>query len=497
MAAPQQGGMEQFQQQPNFTYTPYNQMDWQNFQATNVRQWEGSKPEELERKGEQLKAGGELSQAHPAFEGARGCKDVFFALLFLATAGSMIGYSALKWDEVNERLTGANLPSLTVVGTAAGASTGASLFICLFWITLMSRAPSCVVWTSLILSPCIIIAIGLGLMVLEPIFGAIMVAIGLCSLGCVCICWRPFIPFTIELTEVLAGVIKEYPAMMFVSLQGGIFGMMWPIATIVTMLASADLINDAQNPSNYYVYGFVFLFLWGTQVAYYYTHTCLCGVFGRWYYQKETSGAVTKAVMHASTTAFGSICFGAFLVALIRTVEFAIRQARIQAQEEGNMVLTVVLCVLECVVSLIGDMLEWFSEWAYVQVAVRGTSFIQSAQITYTMCTCGNVDLIIADLLIDSVANLAVMLCAAGGAVAGGAAVFLSFPNDNTFVGGGMILGLITGVMVGSAAGAMVTSGSKTILASWAEDPEKLKEKHPKIHEKFVAKAAGNHDIND
>lgn len=477
--------------QPNYNY---NQTDWRNFQAMQVRQWEGSDERTLERKGEQLKAGGELSQQHPAFEGARGCKDAFFGLLFLATAGTMMGYSAYKWDQVDQYLSQANFPSLTVVGTAAGASAGVSLVLCLFWITLMSRAPSCVVWTSLILGPTVTIGIGLALMVLNPLMGGIMVALGLCSLGCVCICWRPFIPFTIELTEVLAGVIKEYPAMMFVSLQGGIFGMLWPIATIVTMLASADLINDGQNPSNYYVYGFVFLFIWGTQVAYYYTHCCLCGVFGRWYYQKETSGAVAAAVKVASTTAFGSICFGAFLVAAIRTAEVAIRHARRQAQEEGNMVLCVVLAILECIVSMIGDILEYFSEWAYVQVAVRGTSFIESAQITFTMCTCGNVDLIISDLLIDSVANLAILLCAAGGAAAGGAALFLSFPDDHAFVGGGMIFGLVIGVMVGSAAGAMVTSGSKTILASWAEDPQKLTEKHPQIARRFESKAAGNRD---
>ncbi|CAE8634940.1 unnamed protein product [Polarella glacialis] len=86
----------------------------------------------------------------------------------------------------------------------------------------------------------------------------------------------------------------------------------------------------------------------------------------------------------ALTTSFGSICFGALLVAAMRAWEAFLCQARKQAQQEGNTACCLLLMAVECVVSCIGDILEYFSEWAYVQCAVRGVSFVEAARITYS-----------------------------------------------------------------------------------------------------------------
>merc|ERR1719188_1257394 len=108
------------------------------------------------------------------------------------------------------------------------------------------------------------------------------------------------------------------------------------------------------------------------------------------------------------------------------------------------MVCCVLLVLLECVVSCLGDILEYFSEWSYVQCAVRGVSFIEAARITYSMITCANLYFVIQDLLINSVVSLCAILCAAAG---GGPCTIA-----------GAVVGLISGLLFGGATAGILTS---------------------------------------
>jgi len=201
-----------------------------------------------------------------------------------------------------------------------------------------------------------------------------------------------------------------------------------------------------------------------------------------------------SSIKNATTTSLGSIAFAAFLVAAVRTVQFAISMARQQAQEEGSPVLIAILCCLECLVACVADLLEWFSEWALVQVAIRGTSFIESAKITYTMATQGNLLSIVIALLIDSVANMAILLCMSLSGLAAAGAVYLSqsaSPNWMTLTGIGAGIGLLPGLFIGTTAGSLVSSGAKSVLMSWAESPEVLAQLRPELALKFEKAASG------
>merc|ERR1719272_56493 len=155
-------------------------------------------------------------------------------------------------------------------------------------------------------------------------------------------------------------------------------------------------------------------------------HVTYCGVFGRWYYKKDKGSMLRKSVGVALTTSFGSIVLGSFLVAFVRALEATVRSARRDAQQEGNMVCCVMLLLVECFIGCIGDILEYFSEWAYVQCAVRGGSFFEAARITLTFFTCANVQYILSDLLLNSVVNLGTLLCACTGAAAGAGAGYIA-----------------------------------------------------------------------
>merc|ERR1712048_607795 len=165
-------------------------------------------------------------------------------------------------------------------------------------------------------------------------------------------------------------------------------------------------------------------------------------------YGKNQDTPLRSSLNVALTTSFGSIVFGSFLIAGIRALELVVRTARRDAQEEGNIVTVILLCVVELIISCIGDILEYFSEWAYVQCAVRGASFFQAARITYSMFTCANLQYILSDLLLDSVVNLGSFACAALAAGAGALLAF-SLGGNSTAIIWCAVIGLWSGVVAG------------------------------------------------
>jgi len=225
-----------------------------------------------------------------------------------------------------------------------------------------------------------------------------------------------------------------------------------------------------------------FVTTWGCMVCSTVCHTTYCGVFGRWYFKKDCATPLASSLKVALTTSFGSICFGTMLVAAFQSLEQIAKNVRQKAQV-NNPALCIIALIIECVIGCIGDILEYFNEWAYVQCAVRGASFIEAAKITYSMMTCSNMQYILSDLLINSVVNFGALLCGLEGAIAGFAA--------GHAVGGmqvaifGAAIGWIAGLMAGGTSVGILGSGTKTILALWAEDPEPLEKTHPDVHESF------------
>jgi len=256
--------------------------------------------------------------------------------------------------------------------------------------------------------------------------------------------------------------------------------------------ASVHRKDDLKNASRGQEYGIYFalcfLTVWGMQVFCNICHVTYCGVFGRWYHRVDGT-PLTKSLAVACTTSFGSICFGSFLIAAVRALEMTISAARRDAQEEGNILCCVILLVLECVVACLGDILDYFSDWAYVQCAVRGVSFFEAARITYSMMTCANAYAVVQDLLINSVVSLGALLC---GLVGCGVGAFTGWQCTRLqaviVTGGGG--GFIFGSVAGCAAASILSSGTKTILALWAENPEPLKRNHPDIHQAFENRVA-------
>lgn len=323
--------------------------------------------------------------------------------------------------------------------------------------------------------------------------GFLFILLGLLSLFCVFFCWRHLIPFMIKLVEVVATIIQENPMMIAVSLLGSALGIAWAVImgfSFYGLHAEFYAPNASEKPGTteqgfgYFLYFCVVLvFIWGGLTASNLCHVTYCGVFGRWYMNQDDGKRLRKSFMVAIGPSFGSICFGSFIIAVIRALEYTVRMMRRDAQEDGNIVCCIILLIVECLISCVGDFMEYFSEWAYVQVAIRGCSFCQAVKITYAMCSCANISYIIQDLLLDSVVNLGSLICAVVG-TAVGAAVGYALGSAEKLLAG-LIIGLFAGFICGATAIGVMSSGVKTILSLWAETPDQLYHSRPELHAEF------------
>jgi len=223
-------------------------------------------------------------------------------------------------------------------------------------------------------------------------------------------------------------------------------------------------------------------------VAFNTCHVTFCGVFGRWYYGKNDSQSVKTSAKVAFGSSFGSICLGSLIIAVVRAMEAVARKMMNDAEESGNYVACVIACIITCIIQCIGDILEWISLYAYVQVAVRGLGFIDATKATYSMATISNLIYVVSAILVEWVVGMGAAFCGLTGGVVAGLLGYLAcdVPEFCVVLAViGAIFGLLSGCIAGGSAVGVMNSGSVTILMSWAEKPEVLQRTHPELHTKF------------
>ncbi|CAE7201662.1 pns-1 [Symbiodinium natans] len=384
----------------------------------------------------------------------------------------------------------------------------ASIVASLVFLELAKHFSELVIWCALLLGPSVMIVLGALMMVpvegkwpMPGIIGAIKFSLGCCFFVCVLCCWRDLVPFSAALMRTIIKVMEIHTSMMFVSIWGALMSCAWSLLCCMSLLAffihdeeAMAKLTKGKASSSPAKAGFVFVFgfvqYWGLMVAMDAAYTACCGVFGRWYFAKDRRPGdtpVMSAIKDAYTTSFGSICLGAFIVALIRALELLVRTLRREAQEDGNIVLCLILLMVECVIDCIGDIMEWVCSWAYVQCALRGLSFFQACSATFALAVHAGVDSIVSRSVVGMVPLLGALpagLCAGGGA---GYLVFSMTAQDCTqgerwtVVVICMWLGLCTSW----AALMPLKSGASTIIMCFAEEPDYLRNLDPSLHHKF------------
>lgn len=119
---------------------------------------------------------------------------------------------------------------------------------------------------------------------------------------------------------------------------------------------------------------------------------CSCAVFG--------------SLFRSLTYAFGSICFGSLLQAVVGVFRWLIESARNQRDNaENSFCGSIFLCILECLARLFEDILSYFNQWAYVFVGIYGFSYLDSGRKVLELFQARGWTTIITDNLVGYVLN--------------------------------------------------------------------------------------------
>ena len=103
------------------------------------------------------------------------------------------------------------------------------------------------------------------------------------------------------------------------------------------------------------------------EVVKYVVHCTTSGVTAAWYYTPDSHNPTLGSLKRALTTSFGSICFGALLISVIKTLRAILRNAA-RENRRGNVGVAILICMARCMLSCIDRLAELFNEFGFAYV---------------------------------------------------------------------------------------------------------------------------------
>lgn len=206
----------------------------------------------------EVKRGGSIMQQNEHFVEQRTCRDVIWAGLFIILA-ACVAFGA-AWTIVQvfsfENLEEAKLQKLFLklhenafmygMLSMLTAALSAALFSIAF-LQFTKMATECVVWTSLILGPMMLICCGAYTMTqswpLPGCVGVLMVLGGGCLLSCVICCYKDLVPLTVKLLKTAIHVIELHPSMMILCVISSMIAAAWSLACFACLFG-LSIIDD-------------------------------------------------------------------------------------------------------------------------------------------------------------------------------------------------------------------------------------------------------------
>lgn len=309
--------------------------------------------------------------------------------------------------------------------------------------------------------------------------GIVFIAIGVLELAFAWL-FRSRIAFAGDTLSCVANVFRQFRGMNWVA-----WIMILPMTAWILLWFSAfrrvALIISEDGSAIAWLLAFYLIFslYWTTQVMNNVLHVSCSGVYATWYFMAEqlpprpTLGSVKRAL----TTSFGSICFGSLLVAAIKTVRaFAILRG-----DDGNCI----ACFMDCILSVIDSIFQYFNRYAYVQVAVYGKTFCQSAKATWNMFKLHGFEAVINDDFTGNVLFMGTILGAIFAGLAAGLFALLFEHASHDTIAVYMVCAFVVGLLLSSLTMQVIDSGVATIFVCFVEQPERLQALDSEFYNKF------------
>jgi len=184
----------------------------------------------------------------------------------------------------------------------------------------------------------------------------------------------------------LAIVVAAFLA--FVAFWVSSFMYLWSIPDSSVQVGPSDAPQFNQKVRNLLIYQ-VFAFLWvAAFLSGVYQHVVAGSVSG-WYFSRDVMSAgkprenAMTSLFHAVTTSFGSLAFGALVLAFVQFLNFLLELSK--KSNSTNKFLVCLVSCLQCLLSCIEGIVKYINKFAYIYVGFRQQSAYVLIQLTTTL----------------------------------------------------------------------------------------------------------------
>lgn len=348
------------------------------------------------------------------------------------------------------------------------------------------------------------------------------VMIGLIVLGVVAyflkLVWRS-IPFaSANLGVALRGISANcgmYLVALLFSFLGAVWVLFWLYVTIGVMehqsklheqehpkpdpMSHADYQQSMDNPvQSWSMIGLLVSLYWTGNILLNTVQVTIAGVMATWCFDTSEatsccSPAIFGSLSRSFTYSFGSICMGSLLQAVVAILRKLVENAR-QQREENNGDGGLLLCILECLIRLLGEILDYFNQWAYVFCGVYGLGYIESGKRVFELFRERGFTAFVTNDLAGFVLGYTNFIV---GVVTGIAALGIQYhvdkhesqDDDMSFIFGPLVgpqywafgISFLTAVSISSVIMNVVKGAVNTLVVCFADSPKKLEDNHPEL----------------
>ncbi|KAI8076565.1 choline transporter-like protein [Gilbertella persicaria] len=299
--------------------------------------------------------------------------------------------------------------------------------------------------------------------------------------------WRDRIPFATVMLRSVVSITRRYWSTIVTGIISLVVQTLYSVWFMITTVGVYQVYYNASGSNaklNAAMVFLVFSFYWTTQVISYVTHVTLAGVFATVYFlNNQVAHPIWGSTKRALTTSFGSICFGALLVAIINFLRYLVQMA---SSETDNPFFAFFLCIVQCLMACVESFFEWFNQYAFSGVAIYGKAFVPSAKRTWTLIKDRGVEALINDNLIGNVLVMGALLVGILSSLLGYLYLLIAQPAYNStgnMTPIVMLICFIMGMSMFSTISTVISSGVVTTFVCLAEDPEALRRTNPELFE--------------
>jgi len=374
---------------------------------------------------------------------------------------------------------------LIAIAVAAAAVQG------LFWMWMMKKHGRTLIWITLIfgliVAGLVVIAAVIAGNVVGVVFGIIFFLLNAYYVYIV----RHKIAFAAAMMDVSLRSMSQFKTAWSLPIIGMLLmtglAFVWSVCAFSIVYAVDHGSSEGARSARGFIFFLLVLSLfWTILTTKGWVHTCISGVAATYYYLAPHAipkNPVWHAVRRASTTSFGSVAFGSFLTAFIRTVRFFVQMAYEQARNSNNQLAACALLCLECLIGCLEGVVNYINQYAFAIVAIYGRSYIQSAKDAWSLLRSRGFDAIINDSLIGSVLGFAQLIAGLCTGIITGLIAWSAFDTDWRPYAG---LGFVVGLMLMMVVTEVVESAVICLFICLAHDPATLQRTKPEEYQKVM-----------